>query len=184
MASYWHCLKKQGKLSRLIPNLSRCCPWDGTQMIFLLPSSSGSSNSQVYTWVRFLSLSVHSTSTTCLRSNINLRSRVLANGVSLTENSSSSWMASLRSQHLEQEEYDAERTSFLESKGYRILRFWNIEQPDPNLSIHSRQLHPGFRSSVSNQFFAPVHILRQCLYSDQRLPCAPHGSRLWWLGRC
>ena len=29
------------------------------------------------------------------------------------------------SQHLEQEEYDIERTAFLESKGYRILRFWN-----------------------------------------------------------
>jgi very-short-patch-repair endonuclease len=29
------------------------------------------------------------------------------------------------SQHLEQEEYDNERTAFLESKGYRVLRFWN-----------------------------------------------------------
>ena len=29
------------------------------------------------------------------------------------------------SQHLEQEEYDAERTAFLQSKGYRVLRFWN-----------------------------------------------------------
>jgi len=29
------------------------------------------------------------------------------------------------SQHLEQEDYDAERTTFLESKGYRVLRFWN-----------------------------------------------------------
>jgi very-short-patch-repair endonuclease len=29
------------------------------------------------------------------------------------------------SQHLEQEEYDAERTAFLESKGFRVLRFWN-----------------------------------------------------------
>jgi very-short-patch-repair endonuclease len=29
------------------------------------------------------------------------------------------------SQHLEQEEYDAERTAYLESKGYRFLRFWN-----------------------------------------------------------
>ena len=29
------------------------------------------------------------------------------------------------SQHLEQETYDTERTAFLESKGYRILRFWN-----------------------------------------------------------
>lgn len=29
------------------------------------------------------------------------------------------------SQHLEQEEYDSERTAFLQSKGYRVLRFWN-----------------------------------------------------------
>jgi very-short-patch-repair endonuclease len=29
------------------------------------------------------------------------------------------------SQHLEQEEYDNERTAFLESKGCRVLRFWN-----------------------------------------------------------
>ena len=29
------------------------------------------------------------------------------------------------SQHREQEEYDAERTTFLRSKGYRVLRFWN-----------------------------------------------------------
>ena len=29
------------------------------------------------------------------------------------------------SQHLEQEEYDNERTDFLESKRYRVLRFWN-----------------------------------------------------------
>ena len=29
------------------------------------------------------------------------------------------------SQHLDQEEYDAERTAFLASKGCRVLRFWN-----------------------------------------------------------
>ncbi len=29
------------------------------------------------------------------------------------------------SQHLEQGEYDAERTAFLESRGYCVLRFWN-----------------------------------------------------------
>lgn len=29
------------------------------------------------------------------------------------------------SQHLDLEEYDNERTAFLESKGYRVLRFWN-----------------------------------------------------------
>jgi very-short-patch-repair endonuclease len=28
-------------------------------------------------------------------------------------------------QHLDQEKYDMERTAFLESKGYRVLRFWN-----------------------------------------------------------
>ena len=35
------------------------------------------------------------------------------------------WMAFLRSQHLDQEEYDTERTAFLESTGFRVLRFWN-----------------------------------------------------------
>jgi len=29
------------------------------------------------------------------------------------------------SQHFEQEEYDIERTKFLESKGYKVLRFYN-----------------------------------------------------------
>lgn len=29
------------------------------------------------------------------------------------------------SQHLEQEEYDQERTKYLESLGYRVIRFWN-----------------------------------------------------------
>jgi len=28
-------------------------------------------------------------------------------------------------QHLEQAEYDAERTKYLESKGYKVIRFWN-----------------------------------------------------------
>ena len=29
------------------------------------------------------------------------------------------------SQHLEQQEYDEERTKYLEVHGYRVLRFWN-----------------------------------------------------------
>ena len=29
------------------------------------------------------------------------------------------------SQHLQQNEYDAERTRYLESHGYKVLRFWN-----------------------------------------------------------
>lgn len=31
------------------------------------------------------------------------------------------------SQHLEQQEYDSERTAFLKSQGYQVLRFWNNE---------------------------------------------------------
>jgi very-short-patch-repair endonuclease len=29
------------------------------------------------------------------------------------------------SQHLEQEEYDLERTKYLELQGYKVIRFWN-----------------------------------------------------------
>lgn len=29
------------------------------------------------------------------------------------------------SQHIEQQEYDEERTKFMEAQGYRVLRFWN-----------------------------------------------------------
>ena len=29
------------------------------------------------------------------------------------------------SQHLEQEEYDDERTKYFESLGYKVVRFWN-----------------------------------------------------------
>ena len=29
------------------------------------------------------------------------------------------------SQHLEQQEYDAQRTQYLEAQGYRVIRFWN-----------------------------------------------------------
>jgi very-short-patch-repair endonuclease len=29
------------------------------------------------------------------------------------------------SQHLEQEEYDEERTKYLEAQGYKVIRFWN-----------------------------------------------------------
>jgi very-short-patch-repair endonuclease len=29
------------------------------------------------------------------------------------------------SQHLEQEEYDEERTKYLNSEGYKVIRFWN-----------------------------------------------------------
>ena len=31
------------------------------------------------------------------------------------------------SQHLKQPEYDARRTAYLESQGYKVIRFWNNE---------------------------------------------------------
>ena len=31
------------------------------------------------------------------------------------------------SQHLQQEEYDQERTKYLESQGYKVIRFWNSD---------------------------------------------------------
>lgn len=34
-------------------------------------------------------------------------------------------MDSLRSQHLEQEQYDEERTKYLATQGFKVIRFWN-----------------------------------------------------------
>ena len=31
------------------------------------------------------------------------------------------------SQHIDQQEYDQQRTEFLQSRGYRVLRFWNSD---------------------------------------------------------
>ena len=33
------------------------------------------------------------------------------------------------SQHFERSDYDGRRTDFLRSKGYRVLRFWNVDVP-------------------------------------------------------
>ena len=41
-------------------------------------------------------------------------------------------------QHVDQAEYDAERSAFLESQGYVVLRFWNnqvIEHPEEVLGV-------------------------------------------------
>jgi very-short-patch-repair endonuclease len=42
------------------------------------------------------------------------------------------------SQHLEQQEYDEERTAYFKSLGYRIIRFWNHEvMNDPEGVLHA-----------------------------------------------
>jgi very-short-patch-repair endonuclease len=53
------------------------------------------------------------------------------------------------SQHQEQEEYDAERTQYLNSKGYRVLRFWNNE--------------------VMKEIEAVISAIEQALASEQNL---------------
>jgi very-short-patch-repair endonuclease len=48
------------------------------------------------------------------------------------------------SQHLEQEEYEAQRMAYFESKGYRIIRFWNNEvMNDIDSVIHAIYLALG-----------------------------------------
>jgi very-short-patch-repair endonuclease len=45
------------------------------------------------------------------------------------------------SQHLEQEEYDEERTKYLEVEGYKVIRFWNKDvMKDINSVIKAIQL--------------------------------------------
>jgi very-short-patch-repair endonuclease len=39
------------------------------------------------------------------------------------------------SQHLEQKEYDKERTDYLESQGYKVIRFWNNDVMNNSESV-------------------------------------------------
>ena len=54
------------------------------------------------------------------------------------------------SQHLDQEEYDAERTAFLESKGYRVLRFWNSDVMNKTNDVMGVVLEAVESSSTQN----------------------------------
>jgi very-short-patch-repair endonuclease len=50
------------------------------------------------------------------------------------------------SQHLEQAEYDEERTKYLEAHGYRVLRFWNhdvMNDTDAVLQVIWNMLNRG-----------------------------------------
>jgi very-short-patch-repair endonuclease len=50
------------------------------------------------------------------------------------------------SQHLEQEEYDQERTEYLESQGYKVLRFWNsavMNDLDSVIRAIMQEMDPG-----------------------------------------
>ena len=52
------------------------------------------------------------------------------------------------SQHLGQQDHDAERTKYLELRGYQVLRFWNHEfmnHIDDVLNVIWNALHGGWR---------------------------------------
>ena len=53
------------------------------------------------------------------------------------------------SQHLDRESYDQERTEYLQSKGYTVLRFWN--------------------SDVMNEIDSVIRAIRQAMESEHHL---------------
>lgn len=57
------------------------------------------------------------------------------------------------SQHLDQQQYDAERTTFLESQGYKVIRFWNnAVMNDLNGVIRNIQFAVEDKNDGSNPF--------------------------------
>ncbi|MBA4019618.1 MAG: hypothetical protein C0483_20835 [Pirellula sp.] len=62
-------------------------------------------------------------------------------------------------QHTLQRPYDAERTAWLESQGYRVLRFWNHEvwrDWDAVAEVIWRALHQAPLTPGSNGFLSPL----------------------------
>ncbi|RIK28393.1 MAG: hypothetical protein DCC56_16530 [Anaerolineae bacterium] len=54
------------------------------------------------------------------------------------------------SQHLEQEEYDEERTKYLESLGYKVIRFWNNDVMKDIDSVVLAILHAIDKNSATD----------------------------------
>ena len=69
-------------------------------------------------------------------------------------------------QHAEQTHYDEKRTRFLQSRGYRVMRYWDHEMLlDPELVLDDVLLHlqtpfPSPRSDSGGKF-TPPHIYAQ-----------------------
>ena len=57
------------------------------------------------------------------------------------------------SQHLQQQEYDAERTRYLEARGYRVLQFWNndvLQDTETVLKVIWSTLHEEGNENVKS----------------------------------
>ena len=57
------------------------------------------------------------------------------------------------SQHLEQEEYDSARTKYLESLGYKVIRFWNND----------------VMNNMEGVIFAILHAIEDVKKDDQEI---------------
>lgn len=58
------------------------------------------------------------------------------------------------SQHLDQQEYDAERTKYLEAQGYKVIRFWNnqvMNEINAVILVIMEAIHPHPASPKSDR---------------------------------
>ena len=58
-------------------------------------------------------------------------------------------------QHAERVKQDARRTAWLESRGFRVLRFWNTEvlqETEAVMEVIAAHLESGWRGSTTNSY--------------------------------
>jgi very-short-patch-repair endonuclease len=72
------------------------------------------------------------------------------------------------SQHIDQEEYDAERTAYLEQRGYRVLRFWNGDVMN-DINGVAGVIHDSIQGKLS-EFFRASSLAGVDLDRDKNLP--------------
>jgi very-short-patch-repair endonuclease len=66
-------------------------------------------------------------------------------------------------QHIDQQDYDNERTAYLEQKGYQVLRFWNNEikdHCDDVLQAISRAIE-DIELTLSRRWIPPLFLLQK-----------------------
>ncbi len=78
------------------------------------------------------------------------------------------------SQHLEQTEYDAERTKYLESQGYKVIRFWNDQVMNDIegvikaiiYELASYRLRPGSRPNGGSVSVREIRFASFALFAE------------------
>jgi len=79
------------------------------------------------------------------------------------------------SQHLEQEEYDHERTKYLESQGYKIIRFWNNDVLNNIEGVILAIIHTleDREKNMTKRFEPPILKALDDLYEKHRKKIKP-----------